>query len=93
MRRRSVDSGLGAAQSFLGRDGALVEARRRGVHLSPRHSEILYLLSLMPGGDGRRAASGDQSAATPAFAPALNLAIWAAKRSASWKSIPCAAPA
>jgi hypothetical protein len=38
--------------SFLGRDGALVEAGGRGVHLSPRHSEILCLLSLMPAGMG-----------------------------------------
>lgn len=37
--------------SFLGRDGALVEAGGRSVHLS-RHSEILCLLSLMPEGMG-----------------------------------------
>jgi len=46
--------GAGAAlrASFLGRDGALVEAGGRGVHLSPRHSEILCLLSLAPEGMG-----------------------------------------
>jgi len=38
--------------SFLGRDGALVEAGGRVVHLSPRHSEILCLLSLAPEGMG-----------------------------------------
>jgi hypothetical protein len=38
--------------TFLGRDGALVEAGGRGVHLSPRHSEILCLLSLAPEGMG-----------------------------------------
>ncbi|MBS1678067.1 MAG: GAF domain-containing protein [Actinobacteria bacterium] len=51
MRRQ----GGGAAElhtSFLGRDGALVEAGGRRVHLSPRHSEILCLLSLMPEGMG-----------------------------------------
>jgi hypothetical protein len=38
--------------NFLGRDGALVEAGGRTVHLSPRHSEILCLLSLAPEGIG-----------------------------------------
>jgi len=38
--------------TFLGRDGALVEAGGRVVHLSPRHSEILCLLSLAPEGMG-----------------------------------------
>lgn len=38
--------------SFLGHDGALVEAGGRSVHLSPRHSEILCLLSLAPEGIG-----------------------------------------
>lgn len=38
--------------SFLGHDEALVEAGGRSVHLSPRHSEILCLLSLVPEGMG-----------------------------------------
>jgi hypothetical protein len=45
----------GAAElqaNFLGRDGALVEAGGRSVHLSPRHSEIFCLLSLAPEGMG-----------------------------------------
>jgi hypothetical protein len=42
----------GLQAGFLGRDGALVEAGGRTVHLSPRHSEILCLLSLAPEGMG-----------------------------------------
>jgi hypothetical protein len=38
--------------TFLGRDGALAEAGGRSVRLSPRHSEILCLLSLLPEGIG-----------------------------------------
>jgi hypothetical protein len=50
---RSLPGGAAALRtSFLGRDGALVEAGGRSVHLSPRHSEILCLLSLAPEGMG-----------------------------------------
>jgi hypothetical protein len=50
---RSLPAGAALLQAnFLGRDGALVEAGGRSVHLSPRHSEILCLLSLAPEGMG-----------------------------------------
>jgi hypothetical protein len=50
---RALTGGAAALRtSFLGRGGALVEAGGRSVHLSPRHSEILCLLSLMPEGMG-----------------------------------------
>jgi GAF domain len=50
---RALPAGGAALRtSFLGRDGALVEAGTRSVRLSPRHSEILCLLSLAPEGMG-----------------------------------------
>jgi len=50
---RALPAGAAALRtSFLGRDGALVEAGGRSVRLSPRHSEILCLLSLAPEGMG-----------------------------------------
>jgi GAF domain len=50
---RALPDGAAALHaSVLGRDGALVEAGGRSVHLSPRHSEILCLLALAPEGMG-----------------------------------------
>jgi hypothetical protein len=53
MRAEALRDGVAAlGLNFLGRDGALAEAGGRSVHLSPRHSEILCLLSLLPEGIG-----------------------------------------
>lgn len=50
---RSLPAGAAALEaSLLGRDGALVRAGGRSVALSPRHSEILCLLALVPEGIG-----------------------------------------
>jgi hypothetical protein len=49
----SLSAGPAAVEaSFLGRDGALVARGGRSVVLSPRHSEILFLLALAPDGVG-----------------------------------------
>ncbi|MFT3865494.1 MAG: GAF domain-containing protein [Solirubrobacterales bacterium] len=50
---RTLPAGAAALEvSMLGRDGALVRAGGRSVALSPRHSEILCLLTLAPAGIG-----------------------------------------